>query len=103
MTAAAIERTQEQRLASLKHANRIRTYRAQVKRQLRAGTVTAAGLLTEPPEELLSMRVSNLLLATPKVGRVKAARLLNQCRIAQSKTVGGLSDRQRTELLEALR
>ena len=31
--------------------------------------------------------------------RVKATRFLNQCRISQSKTVGGLSDRQRTELV----
>jgi len=31
---------------------------------------------------------------------VKAARLLNQCRISQSKTVGGLSERQRNELVD---
>ena len=34
-----------------------------------------------------------------KLGRVKAARFLNQCRISQSKTVGGLSERQRAELI----
>ena len=37
-----------------------------------------------------------MLMAVPKFGRVKAARFLNQCRISQSKTVGGLSERQRT-------
>ncbi len=41
-----------------------------------------------------------MLMAVPKFGRVKAARLLNQCRISQSKTVGGLSDRQRHELID---
>ena len=40
-----------------------------------------------------------MLMAVPKLGRVKAARLLNSCRISQSKTVGGLSDRQRAELV----
>ena len=40
-----------------------------------------------------------MLMAVPKFGRVKAPRLLNQCRISQSKTVGGLSDRQRQELI----
>jgi hypothetical protein len=30
---------------------------------------------------------------------VKAKRFLNTCRISESKTVGGLSDRQRTELI----
>ena len=39
-------------------------------------------------------------MAVPKFGRVKAARFLNTCRISQSKTVGGLSDRQRTELID---
>ena len=40
-----------------------------------------------------------MLMAVPKFGRVKAGRFLNQCRISQSKTVGGLSDRQRAELI----
>jgi hypothetical protein len=39
-------------------------------------------------------------MALPKFGRVKAGRFLNQARISQSKTVGGLSDRQRTELID---
>jgi hypothetical protein len=34
---------------------------------------------------------------------VKAARFLNQCRVSQSKTVGGLSERQRAELVGLLR
>ena len=36
-----------------------------------------------------------MLMAVPKFGQVKAKRYLNQCRIAESKTIGGLSDRQR--------
>jgi hypothetical protein len=47
--------------------------------------------------------VIDILMAVPKFGRVKAARFLNQCRISQSKTVGGLSERQRTELVSLLR
>jgi hypothetical protein len=44
-------------------------------------------------------KVFDMLMAVPKFGRVKASRFLNTCRISQSKTVGGLSDRQRTELI----
>ena len=44
-----------------------------------------------------------MLLAVPKYGRVKANRILNQCRISPSKTIGGLSERQRTELVSLLR
>jgi hypothetical protein len=40
-----------------------------------------------------------MLMAVPKFGQVKAKRYLNQCRIAESKTIGGLSDRQRSELV----
>ena len=40
-----------------------------------------------------------MLMSVPKFGRVKATRLLNLCRISQSKTVGGLSERQRAELI----
>ena len=38
-------------------------------------------------------------MAVPKFGRVKATRFLTTCRISQSKTVGGLSERQRAELI----
>jgi hypothetical protein len=44
-----------------------------------------------------------MLLAVPKVGRVKANKVLNLCRISPSKTIGGLSERQRTELVELMR
>ena len=39
-----------------------------------------------------------ILLALPKVGSVKATRILNGCRVSPSKTFGGLSERQRAEL-----
>jgi hypothetical protein len=38
-------------------------------------------------------------MAAPKCGRVKSSRIMEQCRVSPSKTVGGLSDRQRSELL----
>ena len=49
---------------------------------------------------MATAKVFDILMALPKFGRVKAGRFLNQARISQSKTVGGLSDRQRTELIE---
>src|SRR3712207_7640992 len=53
------------------------------------------GVLLDPPEYVETAKVIDILMAVPKFGRVKAARFLNQCRISQSKTVGGLSERQR--------
>jgi hypothetical protein len=51
---------------------------------------------------VLTAKVFDMLLAVPKLGRVRATRFLNQCRISQSKTVGGLTERQRSELLALL-
>ena len=53
-------------------------------------------ILADPPEYLLTAKVVDVLMAAPKCGRVKSARIMEQCRISPSKTVGGLSDRQRT-------
>ena len=44
-----------------------------------------------------------MLLAVPKLRPGAATRFLNQCRISQSKTVGGLTERQRAELARAAR
>jgi hypothetical protein len=47
-------------------------------------------------------KVADLLLALPKYGPVKVNKLLSRCRIAPSKTIGGLSQRQRNELAALL-
>jgi len=100
---AAPERSHVQRMEALQRANQIRTQRAQLKRDLRAGKTTIDRLLVSPPEYLETAKVFDMLLATPKFGRVKANKILQQCRISPSKTVGGLSERQRTELVDLLR
>jgi hypothetical protein len=51
---------------------------------------------------LHTMRVEEVLLATPALGRVKVARALNRCHVSPSKTIKGITDRQRTELLHFL-
>ena len=86
-------------MQALKRANDIRVRRAQLKRDLKDGRVQVERVLTDPPEYVETAKVFDILMAVPKFGRVKAARFLNQCRISQSKTVGGLSERQRAELI----
>jgi hypothetical protein len=100
---AAPERSLTQRMDALKRANEIRTQRASLKRDLKAGRKQIHGLLLNPPEYLLTAKVFDLLLAVPKYGRVKVNRILTQCRISPSKTIGGLSERQRGELVSFLR
>ena len=102
-SAAAPERSLDQRMEALKRANEIRTKRAQLKRDLRAGRASVHQLLLEPPDWVETAKVFDMLLAVPKYGRVKVNKILAQCRISPSKTIGGLSQRQRAELVQLLR
>jgi hypothetical protein len=92
-------RTVGQRMDALGKANEVRSRRAALKSDLKHGRVSIHEILAAPPEYLLTAKVADLLMAAPKCGRVKSARIMEQCRISPSKTVGGLSERQRHELL----
>jgi hypothetical protein len=98
----APERSVVQRMEALQRANDVRGYRAAIKQDIRHREKETVDVLATPEPELATMKVFELLLATPKVGRVKANKLLAQCRISPSKTVGGLSERQRGELVALL-
>ena len=99
----APERSYLQRMDALQRANDIRTRRAQLKRDLKAGRQPIDELLLGPPGYLETAKVFDLLLAVPKYGRVKVNKILSQCRISPSKTIGGLSERQRRELVAMMR
>ena len=102
-SAAVPERSREQRMKALRRANEIRSARAQLKRDLKGGKVKIEKLLLDPPDYVLSAKAFDMILAVPKYGRVKANKILTQCRISPSKTIGGLSARQRGELVQYLR
>ena len=89
-------------MEALARANEIRIKRAELKRDLKAGRRSIQTLLIDPPDYLETAKVFDMLLAVPKYGRVKVNKMLSQCRIAPSKTIGGLSDRQRSELVSML-
>ncbi len=90
-------------MAALERANGIRSARARLKRDLKAGRASIHDLLQAPPDYVATAKVFDMLLAVPKYGRVKANRVLQQCRVSSVKTIGGLSERQRRELIERLR
>jgi hypothetical protein len=102
-SSAAPERSLMQRMEALQRANQIRTRRAELKRNLKAGRASIHDLLLDPPDWVETAKVFDMLLAVPKYGRVKVNRILTVCRISPSKTIGGLSQRQRTELVAMLR
>jgi hypothetical protein len=96
-------RSREQRLRALEQANEVRTARAKLKRELASGKIELVQILADPPACVRTARIRDVLLVVPKIGSVRAGRILAQCRIAHSKTLGGLTDRQRGELINLFR
>ncbi len=96
-------RDHDARMEALLIANEIRSSRATLKHNLRAGRASIHDLLQDPPQYVETARVLDMLLAVPKYGRVKANKILAACQISPSKTIGGLSPRQRQELIASLR
>lgn len=90
------------RREALEKAKRARQVRAQLKHMLKSGEVQLHEVLDRagdaPP--LAKMRVVDVLEALPNVGKVTAARLMEEVGIAPTRRVQGLGHRQRAALLE---
>lgn len=100
-------RSLAQRLDALNRANAVRVERAEFKRQAKAKPKDAAArraaeVILDPPHWMQTMKVYDLLMTVPRVGRTKANKLINVVRVSPSKTLGGLSDRQRRELAKLI-
>lgn len=94
------ERTIGQRMEALKRANAIRSARKQLKRDLKSGSISPEAAILMPTAEIENMKVRDLMLAVPTFGPVKVDRALKKSQISPSKTIGGLSPRQRAVLVE---
>lgn len=93
-------RTVEQRMVALREANRVRRLRARLKAEVREGTRRPETVVAHP--DCATMEVATLLRAVRGVGPVKAATWMRRTGVSASKTLAGLSDRQRRELLALL-
>ncbi len=76
--------------------------RAALKVQLKRGELSLITLIDDPPQYLASARVAELLRALPTYGPIKVERLLKRCQVSPRKTIAGLNERQRRELIRAL-
>jgi hypothetical protein len=76
------------RLRALEQANEVRTARAKLKKELASGQMELVQVVVDPPTCVRMARVRDLLLVLPKIGTVRAGRILAQCGIAHSKTLG---------------
>jgi len=94
------ERSFKQRTDALARANEIRSQRAQLKRDLKAGRHSIHQMLLDPPEFLETAKVFDMRSCSPSRDRTWGP--LTHCRISPSKTIGDLSERQRAELVSML-
>jgi hypothetical protein len=92
----------EQRRAALEKAAAARRARAEVKDRLKMGLLTFAELLEEAENDEVvgKMKVLAALESMPRLGKVKARRLMDEIGIAESRRLRGLGDSQRRQLLE---
>ena len=94
--------TDEQRKEALAKAAEARKARAELKAALKRGETDLKDVLekAETDEIIGKTKVSALLEALPKVGKVKAKEIMEDLEIAQTRRLRGLGERQRRALLE---
>ena len=100
MTETAIMTRQPQRLRALERANEIRLARAELKRRIADGEVSAAQVILSPPQEAASWSVGDLLMTQRRWGTTRCRKFLVRNQVSETKPVGVLTERQR-QLLAA--
>jgi hypothetical protein len=91
------------RREALNKAAQARKLRAEMKQRLKSGEIDLPHVLAraDDDEVIAKTRVSEVLEAMPKVGRVRARRLMERLDISSSRRLRGLGVNQRERLLEA--
>lgn len=94
------DRRAAQRDRALQRANHVRSKRAAVKRELRAGTITFIAAVDHWAVQ--TMPVVELLDAQRQWGAVRSAKLLRRLRVPLSRTVEMLSERELAAIAAAV-
>jgi signal recognition particle GTPase len=92
--------TPDQRAAALEKAAQARKDRAEIKTNLKRGTVTLTDVLNQgqTDDTVGKMKVSALLESLPGVGKVRAQQIMERLSIAESRRIRGLGAKQRAAL-----
>ena len=92
--------TPEQRQQALEKAAEARRKRAELKAQLKSGTLSLATVLAKDSDETVGkMKVSSVLESMPGVGKVRARKIMEKLDISASRRVRGLGSKQKDALL----
>ena len=92
--------TEEQRKQALEKAAEARRKRAEIKQQLKNGTLTLPQVLNRPDDETIGkMKVASVLESLPGVGKVRARKIMERLDISSTRRIRGLGAKQKEALL----
>jgi hypothetical protein len=92
--------TEEQRKQALEKAAEARRKRAEIKQQLKNGTLSLPQILNQPENETVGkMKVASVLESLPGVGKVRARKIMERLDISSTRRVRGLGAKQKEALL----
>jgi hypothetical protein len=91
-----------QHLRALERANRVRLARAELKRRVAAGELTAAEVVDRAPWEAEKMTLCELITSQRRWGSTRCRKFLAALQLPELKELGTLTERQRRQLVAAL-
>jgi hypothetical protein len=102
MTASATIARAPQHLRALERANQVRLARAELKRSVASGSLSAAQIVLACPPEAEGMAIADLLMSQRRWGRTRCRKFLATIPLSESKTIGSMTERQRQACATAL-
>jgi hypothetical protein len=99
---ATIAAAPPQHMQALELANRVRLARADLKRRIGKGELTAADVIVTCPWEAETMPISDLLMSQRRWGRTRCRKFLTSIEMSENKKIGSLTERQRRTLAALL-
>jgi hypothetical protein len=91
-----------QHMQALAHANRVRLARADLKRGIYAGRVSAADVVRHCPWQVETMTLAELLRSQRRWGRARTRKFLSSLALNENRELGRLTERQRGVLAAEL-
>lgn len=91
-----------QHLRALERANEVRLARAELKRRVSSGEISAADVVMTSPWQAESMTISDLLKSQRRWGTTRCRKFVQCVPLSENKTIGSLTDRQRAAVAQML-
>ena len=91
----------EEKRKALKKAQRVRSERAKIRQDLKAGRTGIREILENIDNDVIAkMRVAYLLESLPRIGKVRTRKIMNEIGIDETRRIQGLGSRQKQALIE---